>query len=42
MAVDASTQLRSSVGTRLRLPTLRATLMLIVPAIAAAAPNVPW
>src|SRR5262245_60525398 len=36
MSVGASTQLRSSASLRLRMPTLRATLMLIVPALVAA------
>jgi membrane fusion protein (multidrug efflux system) len=36
MAVNASTQLRTSAATTLRTPTLRATLMVILPAIAAA------
>jgi membrane fusion protein, multidrug efflux system len=35
MAVDAGTQLRAPAASRLRTPTLRATLMLIVPALAA-------
>ncbi len=35
MAVNVFTQLRTSAGTKLRLPTLRATLMLILPALAA-------
>jgi membrane fusion protein (multidrug efflux system) len=35
MAVNTSTQLRESAATRLRMPTLRATLMVIVPAVAA-------
>ena len=35
MTVDASTQLRASAAPALRLPTLRVTLMVILPALAA-------